>query len=223
MTRLIHDKFAKDYLSELLSPLGVVNPGREVSSEVRQIDVYFTPTTGETSYKEKLGVLGKMTETTALFEPFRNPVSVDEVLSCLSKLLEVKAEVERLSRRENTSAIEADLPKLWILTPTASTTLLNGFGATLDQENWCRGIYWLGEYLRTAIVVIHQLPKIPETVWLRILGKGRVQSEEIASLSTMPVDDPFRLLTLELVYQLQSNLAKNQPKDLEEEDRELIM
>ena len=223
MTRLIHDKFAKDYLSELLLPLGVVNPGREVSSEVRQIDVYFMPNPGTNDYKQKLGLLGKMAATTALFEPFRNPVNVEEVLSCLSKLLDVKGEIQRLSKRENIRPLETELPTLWILTPTASTTLLNGFRATVDEENWCKGIYWLPEYLRTAIVVIHQLAEVEETLWLRILGRGRVQERAIASLSAMPVDEPLRINTLELVYQLQSNLTRNQSTDLEVEDRELIM
>ena len=136
MTRLIHDQFAKDYLAELLSPLGTVNPGREVSSEVRQIDVYFTPNSPSDEYSQKLGVLGKMAATTALFEPFRNPVNSAEILGCLSKLLDVKAQIERLAKRENTPPIEANLPSLWILTPTASKPLLNGFGAVLDQENW---------------------------------------------------------------------------------------
>lgn len=73
MTRFIHDQFAKDYLAELLSPLGVVNPNRGVNSEVREVDVYFTPSTLTQDYMEMLGVLGKMAATTALFEPFRNP------------------------------------------------------------------------------------------------------------------------------------------------------
>ena len=42
MTRFIHDRFAKEYLEELLSPIGTVNVGRDVTSEVREIDVYFT-------------------------------------------------------------------------------------------------------------------------------------------------------------------------------------
>ncbi|MEG3835075.1 MULTISPECIES: hypothetical protein [unclassified Microcoleus] len=42
MTRFIHDLFAKEYLEELLSPLGTVNIGRDVTSEVGEIDVYFT-------------------------------------------------------------------------------------------------------------------------------------------------------------------------------------
>ena len=221
MTRLIHDKFAKDYLAEMLSPLGAVNPGREVTAEVRYIDVYFTPTTEIPSYREKLGILGKMAETTALFEPFRNPVTVSEACGCLSKLLESRREMERQSRRNKTS--HSELPKLWILTPTGSDNLLNGFNVTSDRENWCSRIYFLGEHLRTAIVVIHQLPEIPETLWLRILGKGSVQQRAIASLSALAVDEPLRINALELVYQLQSSLFRKRVEKLPSEDEELLV
>ena len=223
MTRLIYDQFAKDYLAELLSPLGAVTPSRNVSSEVREIDVYFTPTSPTEDYVEMLGILGKMAATTALFETFRNPVTVAEVGSCLSKLLDVRAELDRRARRENTRCSEAELPKLWILTPTASETLINGFRAIPDEQNWGKGIYFLAEYLRTAIVVIHQLPKTPSTLWLRILGRGRVQQEAITQLSGPAVDNPVREVALELLYALQSNLAVNQEQQLETEDRELVM
>jgi hypothetical protein len=39
MTRFPHDQFAKQYLKELLSPLGGVETSRKVSGEVREIDV----------------------------------------------------------------------------------------------------------------------------------------------------------------------------------------
>ena len=223
MTRFIHDRFAKEFLEELLSPLGMVNIGRDVTSEVREIDVYFTPGTASPEYSENLGLLGKMASTTALFEPFRNPASASEICSCLGKLLDVRGELERKSRRENTRLDDAQLPRLWILMPTASKALVDGFSATPDTENWMQGIYFLGESLRTAIVAIHQLPETPETLWLRILGKGKVQQRAIAQLSALATDDPLRIIALELLYRLQSNLVTDIPQELEPEERELIM
>jgi hypothetical protein len=41
MTRTNHDQFAKQYLAELLTPLGDVEPGREVTGSVQQADVWF--------------------------------------------------------------------------------------------------------------------------------------------------------------------------------------
>ena len=223
MTRFIHDRFAKEYLQELLSPLGIVNIGRDVTSEVREIDVYFTPNAPVPEYIESLGLLGRLANSTAIFEPFRNPVSVSEVISCLSKLWDVRGKLERQSRRENTAFNETELPKLWILTPTASESLVNGFRAQPDEPNWMPGIYFLGEYLRSAIVVIHQLPEIPETLWLRIFGKGKVQQRAVTQLSALSTDNPLRINALELLYRLQSNLVADLEQEIETEDRELIM
>jgi len=223
MTRFIHDRFAKDYLEEALSRLGVVNLNREVTSEVRFVDIYFTPTTAAPDYVQQLGTLGKMATSPAIFEPFRNPVSSPEISSCLGKLLDVSAELERRARRENLRIDEMAMPKLWILTPTASAALLKGFHATPDLENWLPGIYFLGEFLKTAIVVIHQLPATSETLWLRLLGRGKVQRKAIAELTTLTMTDTLRTNALELLYQLQSNLASNQAQELETEDRELVM
>lgn len=42
LTRQFHDQFAKQYLEELLSPLGTVEISKEVSDETRQVDVFFS-------------------------------------------------------------------------------------------------------------------------------------------------------------------------------------
>ncbi|MEG3437909.1 hypothetical protein V0288_12345 [Pannus brasiliensis CCIBt3594] len=39
-----HDQFAKNYLEELLSPLGTVEVSKEVTDETRQVDIFFSPT-----------------------------------------------------------------------------------------------------------------------------------------------------------------------------------
>jgi len=63
MTRFIHDQFAKQYLTELLTPYGQVETSKDITAEVRQIDNFiysFTPTdtkprktriTGENGHK----------------------------------------------------------------------------------------------------------------------------------------------------------------------------
>ncbi|MEZ2229067.1 MAG: flagellar assembly protein H [Microcoleus sp.] len=223
MTRFIHDRFAKEYLEEMLSPIGTVNVGRDVTSEVREIDVYFTPGTPIPEYTQNLGLLGKMANTTAIFEPFRNPIAVSDVWNCASKLFDLRRELDRQARRENTRYDDAKLPFLWILTPTASKSLVSGFGGILNLSNWLEGIYFFPEHWRGAIVVIHQLPETPETLWLRILGKGKVQQRAIGELSALATNDPLRITALELLYRLQSNLVVDTPQELESEERELIM
>ncbi|WP_371411492.1 hypothetical protein [Nostoc linckia] len=127
MTRFIHDQFAKDYLEQLLTPYGEVQAPRRVSGEVRQIDVYFIPKSQPSTIPDTLGILGQFAATASLFEPFRNAASATEICDCLLKLLEVRGDLQRQANRNNTRIIESNLPKLWILTPTASAQILYFF------------------------------------------------------------------------------------------------
>lgn len=220
MTRFVHDQFAKDYLEEVLKPYGDVKSSEKVSGEIKEIDVLFTPSVQQTSNLQLLGLLGRFAEFPAILEPFRNAASGDEICDCIQKLLEVKAGLRRDAKANKTRLQESDIPKIWVLSPTASPTLLSSFNVN-QKEGWLPGVYFLGDALRTAIVAIHQLPQTPETLWLRILGRGSTQSQAIIELQALPSNHPFQKATLELVYNLRQNLRVNQ--NLEEDDRELIM
>ncbi|MCC5629753.1 DUF4351 domain-containing protein [Nostoc sphaeroides CHAB 2801] len=220
MTRFIHDKFAKDYLEELLKDYGEVNSSEKVSGEIKEIDVFFTPDKQQSSNLQILGLLGRFAENPALIEPFRNPASSDEICDCILKLLEVKALLRREAKANKIKLQDSEIPKLWVLTPTVSETRLSSFG-TLEKDSWLSGVHFLPDALRTAIVAIHQLPQIPETLWLRLLGRGSVQSQAIIELQGLPLNHPYQKATLELVYNLRENLRVNQ--ELEADDRELVM
>ncbi|HLP89050.1 MAG TPA: DUF4351 domain-containing protein [Nostocaceae cyanobacterium] len=220
MTRFIHDKFAKDYLEELLKPYGEVRTASPVSGEIKEIDVLFSPYFTQNNNLEILGLLGQFATTAAIFEPFRNAASKQEICDCLLKQLELRGALRRKSKRDETQIQDAEIPKLWVLTPTASTELISSFNAH-PQPDSLTGVYYLGAALRTAIVAIHQLPCIQETLWLRILGRGKVQKRAVDELEALPIDHPLRKITLELLYNLQRNLRIEQ--NVETDDRELIM
>ncbi|NET57730.1 MAG: hypothetical protein F6K47_16690 [Symploca sp. SIO2E6] len=221
MTRFIHDQFAKDYLEELLAPYGVVKAPRRVSGEVREIDIYFDPNFDHPPTNlGNLGLLGRMAQTPVLIEPFRNAASDDEICDCLLKLLEVRGELQREAHRNQVKLPKAKRPKLWVLTPTASANLLGDLDAKADDK-WLPGVYFMAKTLRTVIVVIHKLPRSQETLWLRVLGRGKVQRQAIDELEEMPVNNPLRGQILRLLYNLRKHLEFRQ--DLGKGDRKLIM
>lgn len=166
MTRFIFDQFSKDFFESLLGGYGVVETGKRVSSEVREIDVWFS--TAQRELPPELGLLGDMASMAgvSLFEPYRNPVTVNEIADCLQKQNTVRGQLYREALRQKSRFDLGDWPKLWILTPTASKDVLGTFGAENRLEG-TEGVYYLAEGLKTAIVVLHQLPAIPETLWLR--------------------------------------------------------
>ncbi|QJB25111.1 hypothetical protein [Limnospira fusiformis] len=221
MTRFIYDQFTKQYIQELLKPLGKTETSKTLASERREIDIFFTPNPENIAPASHLGLLGRLATTPAVFEPFSNPVRAREIRSCLVKILEMKAQWERQADREKRRLAPGESPRLWILTPTASPAILADFGATVDLENWMSGVYFMPKGLESAIIVIHQLPPTAETLWLRILGTGRVQKQALQELYQLPGDNPTRETTLELLYNLRAMLEARQ--NLDPEERELIM
>jgi hypothetical protein len=201
-----HDQFAKNYLEQLLSPLGTVEISKEVSDETRQIDLFFSP--NPEPNPNYLGLLGRIVLNTVLIEPYRNPPNRSEIRNCLAKLLTILAELQRQAKRENQSYNEDNAPRLWILSPSASITVLEGFGAKLDPD-WPEGVYFLPSLYRTAIITINQLPVTPETLWLRLLGRGKTQDQAVRELLELPQGNAFREMEINNI--------------LETEDREVFM
>ncbi|MEC4892416.1 MAG: hypothetical protein SAL07_09615 [Oscillatoria sp. PMC 1051.18] len=63
--------------------------------------------------------------------------------------------------------------------------------------------------------------EVPETLWLRILGKGTTQQQAISELIALPEANLLRVNTLELIANWRINLQMRE--NLTDEDRELIM
>ncbi|MBD2269703.1 hypothetical protein H6F62_13260 [Anabaena sp. FACHB-1391] len=221
MTRQSHDQFTKEYLEELLTPLGTIKKSEKVKSEIQEIDVWFEPFSDQNQENLPLGLLGKMAKTQCLFEPFRNPPSEIEIRSCLLKLYAVHGDVVRKAKRENRNIAESQLPILWILTPTFSDRMIAGLGANEIVEDWVKGVYFLPNILKTAIVVIHQLPENEDTLWLRVLGKGGTQKRAVEELTELPENNPFRENLLEILADWRKNLELRD--NLSREEEEVIM
>ncbi|MDJ1174840.1 hypothetical protein [Roseofilum capinflatum] len=221
MTRQPHDQFAKQYLKELLEPLGEVKISEEIPGETLQIDLIFVPSPEPPSNPPALGLLSQLASTPCLLEPYRNSPTHAEIRSCILKLFHVHGELQRQAKREQPTLDEAQLPRLWILTPTISERVREYFGAHLKLEQWCTGVYLLADGIKTGIIAINQLPEIPETLWLRMLGKGGTQKRAIEEVLALPQDHPQRRNILELVGIWRINVESK--IDLDPEERELIM
>ncbi len=223
MTRFIHDQFAKDYLGGLLELYGEVTSPLELASEMRQIDVWFVPNNSIGVDRANLGLLDRLTQTSCLLEPFSSAVNTDEICNCLLKLILVRNHIQRAADRNKQRIAKGEFPQLWILTPTASKAVLKGVKAQPDLNNWLPGVYLMGKDLGTGIVVIHQLPRQPETLWLRLLGKGKVREQAIAELEALPEDNPLQNRALESLRSLKAILEARRDLSNNEDDRRLIV
>jgi hypothetical protein len=221
MTKFGHDIFAKDALEVFLSPWGTATPQFQVVSEVRYLDMYFVPTDASADVP-MLGLLWKCAATGAAFEAFRCPVRNHELRSTMGKLFNVHEKIIRDAKQQKLPEPKLkELPRLWVITPTMSKLKLKENNVIKEEDEWGAGIYLLGENQRTGIIVVHQLPETPETVWLRILGRGKVQQAAIDEIESLPADSPYRDETLKLFVKLKITLESR--NDREPNETELMM
>ena len=184
MTSQPHDQFAKELLGELLAPFGEVRSDLPIKGERRYADIWFLPNAATIAPRQDLGLLGQLVTLPCLLEPFRNPVDRAEIRNCLLKLLLLHSQLQRQAKRQKTTLLEADLPHLWLIVPTASADLRRSFAAAQPASS-IKGVYLLPESYRSGLVVIHQLPKTIDTLWLRLLGRGTVQKQAIQEFTAL--------------------------------------
>ena len=82
VTRTPFDQASKALLEEALSEVGTAHVQHEVDAETQWVDVWFVPDPARAPLP---GLLGRMAGEAALFEPFHESPSVDEVRACLRK------------------------------------------------------------------------------------------------------------------------------------------
>ena len=226
MSQFPHDEFAKNLFELLLTPFGSVEIERSVQPEAKAVDIYFQPTQ-PIPPNHQIGLLSPCITQPAIFEPlvlseaevFRNPVGVSEMQMCIAKLFEIQQELTRERKRPKQTDTAEMKPQLWILTPTLAAPTLTRFGAVQDL-GWGQGVYLSPIHLQTSIV-IHQLPRTPETLWFRLMGKGTVQENAISEVANLPATSPYKGNALDLFLSLKLELESKQP--IESEERNLAM
>jgi Domain of unknown function (DUF4351) len=218
MSQFPHDEFAKNLFELLLTPFGGVEIERSVQPEAKAVDIYFQPS-NPIPLDHNIGLLARCITQPAIFEPFRNPVGVGEIQMCIAKLFEIQQELTR--ERKRLKQKDEVKPQLWILTPTLAALTLAEFGAVNDLAIWGQGVYLLPAHFQTGIIVIHQLPRSPETLWFRLMGKGTVQENAITEVANLPANSPYKGNALDLFLSLKLELESKQ--SIEPEERNLAM
>jgi hypothetical protein len=78
-----------------------------------------------------------------------------------------------------------------LIMPTIEPKALTGFGATASELD-VAGIYRLAPAFSLTIVVTSELPRSPETLWLRLLGTDETREQAIADFNAL--DHPLKAI-----------------------------
>ena len=204
---------------ELLSTIGTATPNYPLKAETLEADLWFQSNPEFESARSQLGLLDRLLPKDALIEVFQNPATPFEIGGCKNKRFSLEAEFVRKAKREKIILTASDLPSLLILMPTASEDIRDGFGAI---ETLTPGVYNLPKWDRTTIVVLHQLPKTEETLWLRLLGRAGNQRRAIEEFTQMSIEVPLNANIGELLADYRAML-ESRKSPITEDEEELIM
>jgi hypothetical protein len=218
MSKFPHDDFAKAYLSEVLSMIGKAVPNRPLNAETRAADLWFELRPKSQSQRQQIGLLGQLLNRDALIEVFRNPAIPVEIRACQGKLSTLESELIRKAKRRKKTLSEADLPFLWLLMPTASEEIRQGFGVIATD---IPGVYNFPDLQRSGLIVLHQLPKTEDTLLMRILGRAGEQRRAVEEFANRLERSPLDLSIEELLTNYRATLEAR--RKLTEEEEELVM
>jgi hypothetical protein len=218
MSEFPHDDFAKAYLTELLSVIGTARPNRPFKAETQTADLWFELNPKLRSQRHRLGLLGELLTRDSLIEVFRNPATPTEIRTCQSKFSRLEHELIRKTKRRSKLISEDDLPYIWLMMPTASAEIRQGFHAMATAHP---GIYEFGKFQHMGLIVLHQLPKTQDTLWLRILGRSGEQQRAIEEFAQQSSKNNLYASIEELLADYRASLESR--KSITPEDEELIM
>lgn len=178
MPRIPYDQTAKQLLDGALERAGRAELQHGVSNDPQWIDVWF-----ERDATKSLppGLFGKMIAESCAFEVFHGALNVAQALDCLAKQLGVY----RRRRRRSRSA-PAEVPPMWLVATDRPKAVLKELLAE-PLKGWPAGFYRTKmPALPLHLVTVGELPRVRDTLVLRLMGAKKVLRDALEELGTLP-------------------------------------
>lgn len=178
------DHVAKQILRGVLEPGGAVATELEIpTADAQAVDTWFEPDPAREAERQRMGLLGKMAPGPTMFEPFHDPPGLDDVRACFRKQLLL--DHVRVRDAEKANAARPPFPRLWVISSGRPENVLRGY-ALAPANGLGPGFYEGAEAHAHGVVVLRELPRMRETLLLRLMGAGAVLDDALADLESLP-------------------------------------
>lgn len=212
------DPYQKEFLCKVLgATIATTEIEHEVETPAQSIDVIAVPKPEVDRRRAfaKLGYLARMVERPCLFEPYSRAPGAAELRACMRKQLAWDNERVREAERRQTRAPE--FPFLWILSPGDPKTVTIGYGFEA-REGWPHAFRFAPPEYAAGLVIISKLERTRATLFLRLLGSGRVLKGAIEDVRELP-DPTLGPVIVELLVRRRILLLQS----TDPEDRKVAM
>lgn len=214
--RFRFDQLAKQLVSALLKGFGQTSTNEEVLADSQQIDIWHLPDK-PTRDRARLGLLGRMTESACLLEPYHEPPDDDDLRDCIRKQLSFHHARVLKARAADGGKAVVPLATCWIVSSGRPRSTLPAFGF-VPAEGWPSGIYDTLPGLRLKLVVLTELPRSRETLLVRLMGRGAVLKHALSDLLALARDSWERAAVLPVFARLRFELPQDSSDRTAEEE-----
>jgi hypothetical protein len=239
------DQLGKKIGARALGPCGPTEVQQEIFSNAHHADLRHAPDPARDAERARLGLLGRLAALLCLLELFSGAPGEDEILDCLGKLIAFRQELRRAAVEKEAAepaptpgekpAARARFarPFLWVLCARRPSGVL-AMLAAVPAEGWPDGVYVSpgkperrgaspapaepGGLLRVGIVVASELPRVRETILVRIMAGGAGLRAALDELRALPVDAPEWKIASTDVLELRRALEGKANRTAEEEE-----
>jgi hypothetical protein len=216
MPQYYKDAFAKEHARIIGEGLGEFDHNLSISTETLDFDVLFIPNSEFLDRDERdLDLYYRLlkTDTVVNLEFFSGTLRPENLRECRTRThldwVKQKNNYDNLKKKikaspdpEQSEQLRAKLiePKLkfcWIIIALASTKTIESFQGKPHPE-WGKGVYLFPAIERMGAIIIPELEKRQDTLWLRTLGKENVLKEAFLETIDLPLAHPKRNAILDL-------------------------
>jgi hypothetical protein len=200
------DQLAKGVVGRLLEKSTWLELEHEVPHAVQSVDFLFEPRGGLSSaplggWLDRMGSVG-----VGMIECFSHTVRPDELDACIYKREGVHH--TRAKRARKRKEPRPQRPHLWITSTDRPHDLLRAYEAE-PSTDWPRGFWTLRPWFRLHFVVLSELPREPDTLPLRLLGRDATLFHAMTEFAALPADNPLERLLGDVVLAAKGFIFQN--------------
>lgn len=199
-----HDQRFKALMAACLELVAEVE--RAVHVPPQRIDVAYEPR-GDGAREPRLGLVDRMAALgPGMMEYYSRTPSCARVDTCFRKRLDYAHERTLSARRRSCQTSPA--PRLWILSTGRPRRVLDVYEAR-PMDGWPDGLWQTRAQERLHFVVLRDLPETPDTLLLRLLGRGRTVQRALQELSALPVHHVLRARALPVMVAFRAPILQD--------------
>lgn len=200
-----HDQRFKAGFAVLMELIAEVELERAVHIAPPRIDATFEPRPGvrvpELGLLDRMGALGP-----GMIEYYSSTVRSGSFETCLRKRLDYAHERQVTAARQ--ALAEPASPRLWIVSTGHPRKALADYEAR-PMDGWPAGCFHTRAVDRAHLVVLRDLPETPDTLALRLFGRGRTLQRALEELAALPAEHLLRRRLQPVMLAFQNQIVQD--------------